>query len=117
MCAGGKSKDTAWVFDQLLNFAEVVDEGRKPKFFYRLPKVGQVCRGAWVQAAGFINPNNGRVRKLEARIRRGDVEPPKLKSTAVKTAKGVTNKTLYAKSFLSDYALTHSQRSPVASSL
>ena len=92
-------------------------EGRKPKFFYRLSKVGEVCRSAWVQAAGFANPNNARIRKLEARIRSGEVEAPKLKSTARKNTRRVLNKTLHAKTFLAEYALKHSQRSPIASSL
>ena len=117
MCVEGKEGDTIWLFAQILSFGEVLVPGSKPKFYYRLPKVGGVCRSAWVLAAGFTNPNNSRVRGLEARIRKGITQAPVLKSTAKNKTGKVLDKTKYARSFLCEYALKHSQRSPVSTSL
>ena len=84
---------------------------RKPKFQYRLPLVGDVCRCCWILTAGYKNGNNTRVRKVEASIRRGQHAPSK---PAINRRKIALNRSTYAIAFLQEYVFKHSQSSPSA---
>ena len=80
---------------------------RKPAFRYSLPLVGHVSRKCWILCAGYQNANNGRVRGIEARIRKGE------KCIGVKLhRRHVTNATAYCKAFMREYIFRHSQSSP-----
>ena len=108
MLSDGCAGETPWVFDQLLNFA-VSSGHRKPKFKYRLPLVGRVCRAAWVLAAGYPNPRTSRILQNEARIRSGFRAPKEPKNSR---RLDLLNRTTYMRAFLRDYCLKHGQSSP-----
>ena len=80
---------------------------KKKSFKYFLPVVGDVCRACWIQCAGYPNANSGRVRQAEAAIRRGNSIP-----VAYKPGRNLSNRSLFARTFISDYILKHSQYSP-----
>ena len=113
MCAEGASGEKDFLFNKLNDFRVDSDDGKKPKFAFRLPGIGLVCREAWILAVGFPNRNNSRVRSLEALIRRGQALP----MHAYKRSSGRVNNTSYAMAFLREYILTNSQRSPVTTEL
>ena len=69
--------------------------------------MGDVCRRCWTLCAGYVNRDNGRVRRAEALIRKG------VKAAGVKLPKNrVTNATSYVRAFMSEYIFRHSQSSP-----
>ena len=71
--------------------------------------MGHVCRPCWILCAGYRNKNNGRVRKIEAKIRAGDLAPElKMpnKSKALLTGESI------ARAFMTTYIFSHSQNSP-----
>ena len=104
---GGFTGETPWVFGEVYKFRVGRGEGKKPTFQYRLPVVGDVCRPAWILCAGYCNKNNGRVRTVEALIRRG------VKAVPERRAKILTlNVTAYTRAFIHDYIFHHSQCSP-----
>ena len=70
---------------------------------------------AWVLAAGFPNPRNRRVQGIEAKLRKYAGRLPK-KQTKAKLLRWNT-RTNYAKAFLQQYALLHSQKSPSCTTL
>lgn len=90
------------------------DEGlTRVKFEYRLALVGNVCRQAWVVAAGFPNPENSRIRRVEAAIRRGD----KKRGQHYNKITDLVTRGQYGTAFLEEYVLQNSQRSPVTTDL
>ena len=103
------TQETEWVRKQLLGFAVRIAGKTKPQFHYTLPLIGNVCRAAWVLTAGFPNPNNSRVRRLEAEIRNPDLLHGQI---SCRVHKKIT-RTSYANAFLTNYVLKHSERSPV----
>ena len=111
--ADGAAGENEFLYNKLNDFRVDNDHGKKPKFDYRLPGIGLVCREAWILAAGFPNRNNSRVRMLEARIRQG--KP--LLMHASKKSTATLNSTTYTLAFLQDYILNNSQRSPVTTEL
>ena len=96
------------MYEQLLSFA-VSRGSRKPKFQYRLPLIGPVCRTAWVLAAGYLNPKTSRIVQNEARIRKG-FKAPKVRKSSRRL--DLLNQTTYMHAFMRDYILKHAQRSP-----
>ena len=113
--AGEKvNQETRWVKEQLCGFAVHIPGKTKPKFNYTLPLIGNVCRAAWILTAGFPNPNNSRVRRLECEIRNPNVEQSRL---STRRRKNYITRTSYANAFLTNYILRHSERSPVTSDL
>ena len=95
------------MFTQLSNFT--IDHGanKKPNLRYMLPLVGEVCRSCWIVSAGYLNKNNGRVRGVEADIRKGQKGMP-----AKLPKKILTNASSYARAFCSDYIRQNNQSSP-----
>jgi len=93
----------------------IVEGKKKPTIKYRLPLIGGCCRTAWVLAAGFPNLRNSRVQGIEAKLRKYAGRLPK-KQTKAKLLRWNT-RTNYAKAFLQQYALLHSQKSPSCTTL
>ena len=109
--AGTVAGEKQWLRHQLQSFAVQKPLTKKPKFHYRLPLIGEVCRGAWLLAAGFPCTKNSRIANLEAEIR----NPHLLRHTEKrfhKRPEQVLTRTEFAVAFLEEYILTHSQRSP-----
>ena len=95
----------------MLSFA-VHNPGRlKCKFQYKITLVGEVCRACWVTTAGYVNPRNGRVAKVESSIRKGHKTP---KRASLQNRWTATDRSAYARSFIRDYIFTNSQYSPSA---
>ena len=100
-----------WLRHQLQSFAVQKPGAKKPKFHYRLPLIGDVCRGGWLLAVGFPSIKNSRIANLEAEIR----NPHLLRHTQQKCRKRpqkLLTRTEFAVAFLEEYILTHSQHSP-----
>ena len=115
MLSGGlPGGDKDWIRTQLKSFVVQVPNKKKPKFEYRLPIVGKCCKKAWMLAVGFPSGKNTRVATIAGQIR----DPSKATSSVASdtfrryTQKKVITRTQYAESFLCEYILTHSQRSP-----
>ena len=113
VCADGASGENEFLYNKLNDFRVDSDNGKKPKFIFRLAGIGEVCREAWILALGFPNRNNSRVRMLEARIRQG--KP--FSMIATKKSHAVVDNTAFALAFLRNYMLENSQRSPVTTEL
>ena len=112
--ADGPSGENEYLFSQLDKFRVDDPNGGKPKFQYRIPGLGGVCRSSWVLIAGFPNRNNSRVRSIEAKIRRGETFQSQ---SGRKRNKIGLNSSTYAYAFLEEYILENSERSPVAPEL
>ena len=110
--AGGPRKESPWIFGQLSAFSVPSLVGEKTKFAYRLPRVGAVCRQAWILAAGFPNPNNSRIRSLEKDIRKGVQTHARNITAETYRKRKVLTATAYAKAFLHAYILGNSEASP-----
>ena len=93
----------------MLDFAVSRGPHKKPTFNYRLPLVGHVCRHCWISTAGYVNPNNGRVRTCEADIRKGYKAP---RQNFLSKRLTSTDRSTYARAYLRDYVIKHSQFSP-----
>ena len=109
----GPAGENEYIFAKLSEFTVDAEDGGKPRFEFRLPSIGVVCREAWILALGFPNRNNSRVRSLEAMIRRGE-SLPRPKNNKIN--RGLTSSD-FGQAFLIDYILKHSQRSPVTTDL
>ena len=109
--------ESKWLFHKVLAFKKPSQLGRKCRFQYHLAGFGNVCRAAWLLACGFPNPNNSRVRRMEALIRRGVKQLPPRKVPGPRAK--VSRFWLYehAVAFLANYVLTHSEHSPVSPTL
>lgn len=110
--AGGNvAGEKEFLRHQLQSFAVQKAGALKPKFHYRLPLIGDVCRGAWLLAAGFPCTKNSRIANLEAEIRNPHLIRHTERKFSVRPEKLLT-RTQFAVAFLEEYILTHSQRSP-----
>jgi len=112
---GSQSADTKWLETEIQKFVVVVPSKKKPLIKYRLPLIGGCCRGAWVLGAGFPNPRNSRVQSIEAKLRKFGGKLPKRQNKA-KVFRWNT-RTNFARAFLTEYAILHSQRSPSCATL
>ena len=112
---GSTSAESKWLRNQLKNFTVKKNPKKKPKFEYRLPFIGGVCRHAWVLAAGFPNPNNSRIRAIEAEIR----NPAKSRQKHIYARRNARSalRGMHAIAFIEDYILRNSQRSPASTDL
>ena len=113
MCVDGPAGENEYIFAKLSEFVVDSEDGGKPRFEFRLPKIGVCCREAWILALGFPNRNNSRVRRLEALIRSGKSLPNRSYN---RLDRGLRSSDL-GQAFLVDYILKHSQRSPVTTDL
>ena len=99
-----------WIHGELLAFVVSRGPNQKPIFRRKLPLVGDVCRTAWVLAAGFQNKENTRIRRVEAVIRRGTVWKPQ---PDINPRELDLNLSTYARDFVTDKVIKHSQYCPV----
>ena len=110
LCTGGCEKETCWVFSEVTKFAIYRGDGKKTKFQYSLPFIGDVCHPCWILSAGYQNANNGRVRSVEAQIRKGVKGLP---ARRIKTKCLVNATSYYARAFMREYYIfKHAQNSP-----
>ena len=112
---GSQSAETKWLEQEIQKFLVVVAGKKKPSIKYRLPLIGGCCREAWVIGAGFPNPRNSRIQGIEAKLRKNGGRLPK-RTTKQKVYRWNTH-TNFARAFLTEYALMHSQRSPSCGTL
>ena len=112
---GSQSAETKWLEAEIQKFVVVVPNKKKPQIKYRLPLIGGCCRAAWVIGAGFPNPRNSRIQGIEAKLRKNGGRLPK-RTTKQKVYRWNT-RTNFARAFLTEYALMHSQRSPSCGTL
>ena len=97
------------MYAQCNEFAWSERQGKKPKFQYRLPLLGNVCRRFWVLAAGYLQYPNSRVAQAEACIRQGKHWPEKV---VLDKRSQALNLSTYCIAFLKEYIFKNSQCSP-----
>ena len=104
---GGCAAETPWAFAQITGFMYSVGPQRKPRFQYRLPIVGDVCRPCWILCAGYRNRNNTRIRSIEVDLWEG-----KYNKGVRLPQKRPLNASSYVTAFISEYIFKQSQSSP-----
>jgi len=111
---GNTTAEREWLRQQLTGFVVKIAGKKKPKFQYRLPLIGNICRSAWILAAGFPDRKNSRIAILEAEIRNPTLRAARINGKRMLSfpCKTVLTRTQFAVAFLEEYILHHSQRSP-----
>ena len=120
IAGGSNTLEREWLRQRLLGFTVKIAGKKKPRFQYKLPLIGDVCRGAWILAAGFPHKLNSRIATLEAEIRNPALRAARAHRTSLpKAASGTLTltRTQFAVAFIEEYILQHSQRSPSATNL
>ena len=115
VCAGGTSQaEQKWLYAAIKKFAVRIPFRAKLQFQYQLPLIGKCCRESWVQVVGMPNAQNSRVRRIEAKIRKGQLYNTRCVGRPRST---VLTGTQYASAFLTDHILNNSQHSPATTEL
>ena len=116
---GNNTAEREWLRQKLRSYAVHISGRKKPKFQYKLPLVGDVCRSAWILCAGFPGRKNARIAILEAEIRNPSLRTQRIQKKTLDSnnCNHAISRSQFATAFLEEFILQNSQRSPSSTEL